>query len=146
MSINVLYLGLLGNVCRGNIRAVVSFPNNDCLALWLSCMCRLCLSRCIAVSYLLWYVPHVLLIVLYLRARLSFIYLLTEVSPSWEAANCAATQELPSVLRNPKVHRRVLKSPPLVPILSQINTVHTTLSYLSKINFNIIHPRSSWSS
>jgi hypothetical protein len=38
-------------------------------------------------------------------------YLLTELSPSWEAANCAATQELPSILWNPKVHHRVHKSP-----------------------------------
>jgi hypothetical protein len=29
---------------------------------------------------------------------------------------------------------------PLVPILSQINQVHTTLYYLSKIHFNIVHP------
>jgi hypothetical protein len=50
-------------------------------------------------------------------------YLLTELSPSREAANCAATQELPSILRNPKVHHRVHKSPPLVPILSQIDHV-----------------------
>jgi hypothetical protein len=42
-------------------------------------------------------------------------YLLTELSPSREAANCAATQELPSILWNPKVHHRVHKSPPLVP-------------------------------
>jgi hypothetical protein len=27
-----------------------------------------------------------------------------------------------------------------------INPVHTTLSYLSKINFNIVHPPTSWSS
>jgi hypothetical protein len=33
-------------------------------------------------------------------------YLLTELSPSWEATNCAATQELPSILWNPKVHHR----------------------------------------
>jgi hypothetical protein len=51
-------------------------------------------------------------------------YLLTELSPSWEAANCAATQEPPSILWNPKVHHRVHKSPPMVPILSQIHPVH----------------------
>jgi hypothetical protein len=50
-------------------------------------------------------------------------YLLTELSPSWEAANCAATQELPKILWNPKFHYRALKSPPLVPILSQIDPV-----------------------
>jgi hypothetical protein len=66
-------------------------------------------------------------------------YLLTELSPSWGAANCAATQELPSMLRNPKGHHRVHKSPQLVPILSQIDPVHTILSYLSKIYFNIVH-------
>jgi hypothetical protein len=56
-------------------------------------------------------------------------YLLTELSPFWEAANCAATQELPSILWNPKVHHRLHKSPPMVPILSQINPVHTTPSH-----------------
>jgi hypothetical protein len=60
-----------------------------------------------------------------------------KLSPSWEAANCAATQELSSVLWNPKVHYRVHKSPALVPILIQIDPIP---SYLSKIHFNIVHP------
>jgi hypothetical protein len=64
-----------------------------------------------------------------------------ELSPSLEAVSCVATQERPSILWNPKVHYRVQKSPPLVPILSQIDPVHTIPSHLSMIYFNITHLR-----
>jgi hypothetical protein len=62
-------------------------------------------------------------------------YLLTELSPSWEAANYTATHKLPSILWNPKVQYRVHKSPLLVPVLSHINPIHFTSS----------HPISLWS-
>jgi hypothetical protein len=63
--------------------------------------------------------------------------------PYVEAASCAAAQEIFNILWNPKVHYRVLKSLPLVPIPSQTNPAHITLSYLFKIQFNIALPTTS---
>jgi hypothetical protein len=54
-----------------------------------------------------------------------------ELSPSREAASCAATQELVNVLWNPKVHCRVHKSPPLVLILNRLSQVLTISFSLS---------------
>jgi hypothetical protein len=81
-----------------------------------------------------------------LHSPICFYDLLTELSPSWGTANCAAPQELPRILWNPKVQCRVHKSPPLVPILSHIHPIHSIPSYLSKIHFNIVPPSTSWSS
>jgi hypothetical protein len=68
-------------------------------------------------------------------------YLLKEMSPSWEADSCAATRELPSISFNPKVHYRVHKSPPLVPILSQMVPFHAIPFCLRFILIFLTHQR-----
>jgi hypothetical protein len=48
-----------------------------------------------------------------------------EQGPSWEANRFSASQEIPRILCDPKVHYRVCKCTPPVPVLSQINPVHS---------------------
>ena len=55
-------------------------------------------------------------------------------SPSWEANWFAASQEIPHILWNPKVHYRTHKRPPPVPILGQPNPVHIPTSHLLEID------------
>jgi hypothetical protein len=61
-------------------------------------------------------------------------------SPSWAANWFAASQEIPRISRNPKVHYRTHKRPPPVSILGQPNSVHISTSHLLQIHPNIIHP------
>ena len=61
-------------------------------------------------------------------------------SPSWAATCFAASQEIPHISRNPKVHYRTYKRPPPVSILWQPNPVHIPTSHLLQIHPNIIHP------
>jgi hypothetical protein len=79
-------------------------------------------------------------------------YLLTHSMvqiPSWEVNWFVASQEIPRISRNPKVHYRTHKRWPPVSILGQRNPVHIPTSHLLEIHPNIIQsstPRSPhWS-
>ena len=75
--------------------------------------------------------------------KYSYTYLLTysmEQSPFWEANQFSASQEIPRILCKPKVHYRIHKCPPPVPILIQLDPVRTPTSYFLKIHFIIILP------
>ena len=85
--------------------------------------------------------PHPIYVVFF---SFYFILLLNLTYPMvqspWEANWFAASQEIPCISRNPKVHYRTHKRPPPFSILGQPNPIHITTSHLLEIHSSIIHP------
>jgi len=81
--------------------------------------------------------PHPLLLSAYREhTKNTLTYLLTYSmvqSPSWAADWFAASQEIPRISRNLKVHYCTHKRMPPVPILGQPNPVHLPTSHLLEI-------------
>ena len=55
-----------------------------------------------------------------------------------EANISSASQEIPHIIWNPKVHYCVQQKPPFVPIVSHTNPTHAISSYFFNIHFNIV--------
>ena len=62
----------------------------------------------------------------------------TQQSPFWDANRFSASQEIPRILWNPKVHCRIHKCPLRAFILIPINLVHAPIPLPDKVHFNII--------
>ena len=104
-----------------------SYEGRSCIIVWI-------------IKYDIWYLILIDISLCFSFQMVNITFLLTYCmvqSPSWEANRFAASQDIPRISRNPKVHYRTHKRPPPVSILGQPNPVHIPTSHLLEIHPNI---------
>ena len=116
-----LYLRQGRGKCRTLGNTIVDFSDTNESTTLLSMFTYSLLITYLILTYLLTY-----LLTYSLTHSLTYLltYLLThsmEQSPFWEANRFSASQEIPRILWNPKVHYRIHRCPPPVSILRQLD-------------------------
>jgi hypothetical protein len=64
--------------------------------------------------------------------------------PSYIVVWILVTNQLTPWRQNPKVHHRIHNSPPTMPLLSQVNPLHSPSANLPKVRFHPILPSTPW--
>jgi hypothetical protein len=112
--------------CDGNVASSSSSNSSSRVYLRNKYLCNIKQASLVVLGYSDILIPEYLL-----------IYSMYQ-SPSWEANRFSASQEIPLILWNQKVHYRFHKCPPPFPIMSHTDPVHAPTSYFLKIYLNII--------